>query len=152
MPHPALLFPAISISPQIYSINEGNATKWDAPTREYVEKERVRQHRGRYVGSMVSDVHRTILYGGIFAYPADANNPGGKLRLLYEGNPMAFIIEQAGGRATTGTERILDVAPRKLHQRVPVWLGSAEMVAEVEALYRKHGIKAGEGFPVKARL
>jgi len=136
---------------KIYSINEGNATKWDAPTREYVERERARQHRGRYIGSMVADVHRTIMYGGIFAYPADANNPGGKLRLLYECNPMAFLIEQAGGRATTGSERILDIKPTKLHQRCPIWLGSREMVAEIEGLYAKHGLKAGQGFPPNSK-
>jgi len=134
-----------------YSINEGNATKWDAATTEYVKLEQARQHRGRYIGSMVSDVHRTLMYGGIFAYPADANNPGGKLRLLYECNPMSFIIEAAGGKGTTGSERILDVQPRALHQRAPIWMGSYDMVAEVESIYKKHNIKAGEGF-AKAKM
>jgi len=138
---------------KIYSINEGNADHWDAPTAQWVSLEHQRQHRGRYIGSMVSDVHRTLLYGGVFSYPADANNPAGKLRLLYECNPMAFIMEQAGGRATTGTERILDIVPKTLHQRCPVWLGSSGMVDEVIALYKKSGIKAGEGFePKKAKL
>lgn len=135
-----------------YSINEGNATLWDGPTRDYVESCRKKQLRGRYIGSMVADVHRTLLYGGVFAYPADAKNRKGKLRLLYECNPMAFLIERAGGRATTGTTRILDLIPTALHERAPIWLGSPEMVSEVEALYKKHGHQAGEGFAPKAKL
>lgn len=145
--HPSIRVPS---NGKIYSINEGNTTKWDAPTLEYVQLEQRRQHRGRYIGSMVSDVHRTLMYGGIFAYPADGNNPGGRLRLLYECNPMSYILEMAGGRATTGTERILDIQPTSLHQRAPIWLGSPQMVAEVESIYAKHGVKAGQSF--KARL
>lgn len=86
---------------------------------------------------MVSDVHRTLTVGGIFAYPGDKNSPNGKLRILYEVNPMSFIIEQAGGKSTTGTQCPLDIQPTELHQRCPIWLGSAEMVAEVEALYKE---------------
>ena len=78
----------------------------------------------RYVGSLVADAHRTLLKGGIFAYPADKKNPNGKLRLLYEANPFAFIFEAAGGKASTGSERILDIVPSELHQRVPLYIGS----------------------------
>ena len=81
---------------------------------------------------MVADVHRTLLYGGIFAYPADSNNTSGKLRLLYECFPMAYIIEQAGGRASTGTSRILDISPTSIHQRSPIILGCSEDVEEYE--------------------
>lgn len=127
----------------IYSINEGNASSWDAATTELVRRAKLPQSNGkgpksaRYVGSMVADVHRTLLYGGIFCYPADAKSPTGKLRLLYEANPMAMIVEQAGGRASSGTGRILEIQPTKLHQRVPVFLGSAEDVSEIEQLYRE---------------
>jgi len=130
----------------IYSINEGNAGSWDEPTRIFVENAKKKQKGGkpksaRYVGSMVADVHRTLLYGGIFCYPRDSNNPNGKLRLLYECNPMAMIIEQAGGKATTGVERILDIQPTKLHERKPIFCGSREDVEEVEKLYRQHNSK-----------
>jgi len=92
----------------------------------------------RYVGSMVADVHRTLIYGGIFMYPADKTSKSGKLRLLYEANPMAFIMEQAGGRASTGTAPILDIVPTQIHQRTPVFLGSREDVQELESFFRKH--------------
>jgi len=131
----------------IYSINEGNAATWDEATRTFVEnckKKKTKSGKAksaRYVGSMVADVHRTLLYGGIFCYPRDSNNPNGKLRLLYECNPMAMIIEQAGGKASTGTERILDIQPAKLHERRPIFCGSREDVEEVERLYKHHGTK-----------
>jgi len=86
---------------------------------------------------MVADVHRTLLYGGIFAYPGDSINPNGKLRLLYEANPMAMIIEQAGGKATTGTVDVLDLKPNNIHQRTPIFLGSRECVEEVEKFFRE---------------
>ncbi|XP_032297163.1 fructose-1,6-bisphosphatase isozyme 2 isoform X2 [Coturnix japonica] len=92
----------------------------------------------RYVGSMVADVHRTLMYGGIFMYPASQKSPKGKLRLLYECNPMAYIIEQAGGIATTGTEAVLDVKPEGIHQRVPLILGSPDDVHEYLACVQKH--------------
>jgi len=128
----------------IYSINEGNASFWDEPTKRFIANCKTKQKNGktksaRYVGSMVADVHRTILYGGIFCYPRDSNNPNGKLRLLYECNPMSMIIEQAGGKSTTGTERLLDILPSKLHERRPIFCGSLQDVEEVEALYRAHG-------------
>ena len=81
---------------------------------------------------MVADVHRNLLYGGIFMYPADSRNPNGKLRLMYECNPMAFIIEQAGGKASDGKQRMLDIQPEKLHQRVPIFIGSEDDVKTVE--------------------
>jgi len=130
----------------IYSINEGYACQWEAPIKEYVESKKDpsrannkgKPYGARYVGSMVADVHRTIKYGGIFMYPATKSAPGGKLRLLYEGNPMAFIIEQAGGLASNGEKPILDIVPTKIHERTPVFLGSREDVEEVVALIKKH--------------
>merc|ERR1711972_247393 len=93
----------------------------------------------RYIGSMVGDIHRTLLYGGIFAYPADKKNQDGKLRLLYEGAPMSMIMEQAGGKAITGHSRVLDIPPAKVHQRVPVVLGSADDVDECQKHYLESG-------------
>jgi len=150
-----LTHPNIRCRPKgkIYSINEGNSGSWDAPTKEFIAKCKDKQSDGkpksaRYIGSMVADVHRTLLYGGIFCYPADAQNKNGKLRLLYECNPIAFLMEQAGGRASTGTQRILDILPSGIHQRVPIFCGSMEDVLQVEALYRQHG--GGSKFPLKA--
>jgi len=127
-----------------YSINEGNAATWDAPTSAFIEycKRPGNGQKGkkaRYIGSMVGDIHRTLLYGGIFCYPGNSKNPTGKLRLLYECNPMAMLIEDAGGRASTGTQRILDIQPNKLHQRVPIFCGSTEDVMLVEQLYATSG-------------
>merc|ERR1719191_775824 len=93
------------------------------------------QYSLRYIGSMVGDIHRTLLYGGVFAYPADTKNVDGKLRLLYEGAPMAMIMEQAGGKAVTGNSRVLDIPPTKVHQRIPVILGSTEDVEECQKYY-----------------
>lgn len=113
-----------------YSVNEGYQSRWTAGVRawnEYIktpDKATRRPYSHRYVGSLVADAHRTLLRGGIFAYPADRKNPDGKLRLLYEANPFAMIFEAAGGRATTGKYRILDILPTGLHQRVPLVLGS----------------------------
>jgi len=92
----------------------------------------------RYVGSMVADVHRTLKYGGIFMYPATTDAPSGKLRLLYECIPMAYIMTQAGGAATTGKEDVLDVVPTKIHQRVPIVLGSTEDVEDYLQIVKKH--------------
>lgn len=116
-----------------YSINEGNANFWDEGTKAYVswlkerDKETSRPYSLRYIGSLVADFHRNLLAGGIFMYPLDRKDPAKpkpKLRLVYEANPLAFIVEQAGGKATTGEERILDVTPTGLHQRVPLVIGS----------------------------
>jgi fructose-1,6-bisphosphatase I len=136
-----LTHPRLKIPPQgnIYSVNEGNSAFWLEPTKKYVNS--VKNPRSgspyslRYIGSMVADVHRTLLYGGIFMYPADKRAKDGKLRLLYEANPMAMIIEKAGGKATTGTCRILDIVPKTVHQRVPVFLGSPHEVEALEACF-----------------
>jgi len=121
-----------------YSINEGNFTKWSEGLRKYVDdlksdnKTAGRPYSARYVGSLVADFHRNLLYGGIFMYPGDTKNPNGKLRLLYEANPLAFIVEQAGGRASSGSQRILDIVPLNLHQKTPLFIGSEEDVNEAE--------------------
>ena len=126
-----------------YSINEGNAGRWLEPVKRWnrwVKEEDSasdRPYRQRYVGTLVADAHRTLLRGGIFAYPADNKNPEGKLRLLYEANPFAFIFEAAGGSASTGTERILDIQPDALHQRVPLVLGSKANVEDFERFMRE---------------
>ena len=109
---------------KIYSLNESNYKKWDEPLRKYVDHLKDKGYTARYIGSMVADVHRTLIKGGMFGYPADKKNVNGKLRLLYEASPMAFLIEQAGGKSSTGKGSILDIKPEKLHQRVPVFLGS----------------------------
>ena len=112
-----------------YSINEGNYHKWTPEVRRWVDwvkraDEGKKAYSLRYIDAMVADLHRTLLRGGIFAYPADLKNTHGKLRLLYEASPMAFVIEHAGGAASTGTGRVLDVEPTALHQRTPVFIGS----------------------------
>jgi len=114
----------------IYSVNEGNSGRWDEGTRKYIDGLKTRSYKSRYIGSLVADVHRTLLYGGIFLYPADAKHPKGKLRLLYEAAPMAMIMEQAGGMATDGKQRILEIEPEQLHQRTPLVIGSNENVRE----------------------
>jgi fructose-1,6-bisphosphatase I len=122
----------------MYSVNEGNFHRWDENVKNFIrylhedDKATNRPYTSRYIGSMVGDVHRTLLYGGIFMYPADTKNPEGKLRLMYEANPMGFIIEQAGGRVSDGWRRILDIQPHSLHQRTPLFLGSEEDVAIAE--------------------
>jgi fructose-1,6-bisphosphatase I len=126
---------------KIYSVNQGNAVNWDAPTTAYVAECQKRVKSLRYIGSMVADVHRTLLYGGIFLYPADKKSPNGKLRVLYECFPMAFIMEQAGGQAFTGTGRMLELVPTKLHERSPIFLGSYDDVEEVKKLYAEHASK-----------
>ncbi len=124
-----------------YSINEGNTHLWPPQLRRWIEHVKAPKtndsgksetYSARYVGSLVADFHRTLLKGGVFAYPADRKSPEGKLRLLYEAAPMAFICEAAGGAASTGSKRILDVEPTKLHQRTPLYIGSREDVALAE--------------------
>lgn len=124
---------------KIYSINEGNAHEFPAGIRKYVEyckdsdKATQRPYSARYIGSLVSDFHRNLLKGGIFMYPPTAKAPDGKLRLLYECNPIAFLAEQAGGKATNGKERILEIKPQTLHQRVSIITGSLNMVEKAES-------------------
>ncbi len=129
-----------------FAINMSNMRHWEAPMKRYIEEllagktgPRARDFNMRWVASMVADVHRILTRGGIFIYPRDNKNTAmpGKLRLMYEANPMAMIVEQAGGAATTGRERILDIQPEKLHQRVPVFLGSKNEVERVTAYHRE---------------
>ncbi|MFD1806380.1 class 1 fructose-bisphosphatase [Pasteurella oralis] len=123
---------------KIYSINEGQYLKFPAGVKKYIkycqeeDKQTQRPYTSRYIGSLVSDFHRNMLKGGIYIYPSATNYPNGKLRLLYEGNPMAFLAEQAGGLATDGFQRILDIQPSALHQRVPLFIGSKEMVNKAQ--------------------
>ena len=119
---------AIPNEKKIYSVNEAYVNDFPSGYQRYLEFTHANDYAARYIGSMVADVHRTLLKGGVFLYPPTAKNPNGKLRLLYEANPMAFIIEQAGGAAATGDCRILEVEPKRLHQRTPVILGSPKEV------------------------
>lgn len=124
---------------KVYAANEGNYNKWSEGTRKYFDWLKVsdkptgRPYSARYSGCLVADVHRLLLGGGIYLYPGEVDKPEGKLRLLYEANPLAFIIEQAGGKASTGTTRILDVEAKKLHQRVALIIGSRFDVEQAEA-------------------
>jgi fructose-1,6-bisphosphatase I len=122
----------------IYSVNEGNFWQWDEPIRDYIRY--VHRHEGytaRYSGALVGDFHRILFQGGVFLYPGTLKKPEGKLRLLYETAPLAFLIEQAGGRASTGTEELLDVIPDKLHARTPLVIGSREDVTLVESFIQE---------------
>ncbi|XP_030832557.1 fructose-1,6-bisphosphatase 1 [Strongylocentrotus purpuratus] len=127
---------------KIFSINEGYSQYWDKSIAKYVESKKYpgegkSPYGARYIGSMVADMHRTIVYGGIFLYPAHKKSKTGKLRLLYEGAPMAFICEQAGGKATTGKERILDIIPSDIHQKTPVVMGSTFDVDDYLAIVKE---------------
>jgi fructose-1,6-bisphosphatase I len=128
-------------SHNIISMNEANIDMWDEPLRKVVQGWREgtgrsgKRFSSRYIGSMVGDVHRTLLYGGVFGYPGDTKNPNGKLRLLYEGAPMSFIMEQAGGLSTTGTQRVMEIQPKIVHQRVPIVMGSKNDIQEVIDAY-----------------
>jgi fructose-1,6-bisphosphatase I len=132
---------------KIYSINEANYYDWDPALQTYINNlksgkgESGTKYSARYIGSMVGDIHRTLLYGGIFGYPGDAKNPNGKLRLLYEGAPMSYLLEQAGGKSTTGSQRVMEIAPKGVHQRVPVFLGSPEDIDEVTKVYSEAKIE-----------
>ncbi len=118
----------------VYSVNEGNFWQWEESVREYIRYvHRTEGYTARYSGAMVSDIHRILVQGGVFLYPGTVQKPEGKLRLLYESAPLAYVIEQAGGRATTGEMNILDVVAEKLHQRTPLIIGSKEDVAKVES-------------------
>jgi len=134
------------ITPQkgdIYSVNESNFDYWDSAIKKYisyvkqVDAATNRPLNARYIGSMISDIHRNLLYGGVYLYPANLHALQGKLRLGYEANPIAFIIEQAGGKASDGTKRILDIVPTSIHQRTPLFCGSTEDVEMIEEFIRK---------------
>jgi fructose-1,6-bisphosphatase I len=123
---------------KIYSINEGNYVHFPQGVKKFIKYCQVedqttcRPYTSRYIGSMVADIHRNLIKGGIFIYPVTASSPNGKLRLVYECNPMAFLIEQAGGRATDGRDRILEIEVTELHQRSPIFIGSEDMVRKAE--------------------
>lgn len=128
----------------VYSINEAYFHRWAPEQQDFVSHlKRDRAFGSRYIGSLVADVHRTLLTGGLFMYPADSKSPHGKLRLLYEACPLAMIIEQAGGRASDGRGAILDIEPEELHQRTPLYIGSRGLVDEAEAFLR--GERSGTG-------
>ncbi len=146
--HPNIEIPEQS---KIYSVNEGYWSYWDKPTQEIVdyfkssENAIGKPYSLRYIGSLVADFHRSLIYGGIFMYPADYRDPDkprGKLRLTCEANPMAMIVEQAGGMATDGINRILDIEPDHMHQRVPLFIGSKNDVQKTLDVYRAHAKKS----------
>ncbi|KAG0551788.1 hypothetical protein BDA96_01G453200 [Sorghum bicolor] len=122
---------------KIYAFNEGNYALWDDKLKKYMDSlkepgDSGKPYSARYIGSLVGDFHRTLLYGGIYGYPRDKKSKNGKLRLLYECAPMSFIVEQAGGKGSDGHQRILDITPTEVHQRVPLYIGSVEEVEKVE--------------------
>jgi fructose-1,6-bisphosphatase I len=139
--HPNMSIPKTA---KTFSVNQGNFYSFPEGVKQYIkyckepDKATGRPYSLRYIGSMVADIHRNIITGGIFMYPATSDAPNGKLRLLYECNPMAFIVEQAGGRATNGFTRILDIEPGELHQRTPIFIGSEQMVLKLEEFMREH--------------
>lgn len=122
---------------RVYSINEAYADQFPPGYRAFLQHAHASNYSSRYIGSMVADVHRTLLSGGVFMYPPTAKHPDGKLRLLYEANPMSWLIEQAGGKAYSGMDRTLEIQPRHLHQRTSVLLGSPEEVDQVRSFFRK---------------
>lgn len=136
--HENIKFPTLG---KIYSINEGNYAKFPQGVKDYIkycqEEEGDRPYTSRYIGSLVSDFHRNMLKGGIYIYPQTSHSPNGKLRLLYEANPMAFLAEQAGGKCSDGFKRIMEIEPTELHQRVPFFCGSAAMVTQAEEFMAK---------------
>jgi fructose-1,6-bisphosphatase I len=138
--HPDLVLPE---NGKTYSINEGNYAKFPEGVKEYIkycqeeDKGSKRPYKARYIGSFVSDLHRTMIKGGIFMYPATASSPNGKLRLLYECAPMAYLAEQAGGKAVDGSDRIIDLEPEELHQRTPLYIGSKNMVERLQGMLQQ---------------
>ncbi len=137
--HPDIKCPE---SGKIYSVNHGNFFQYDDGVKKYIDgcqkknKTNGGPYTQRYIGSMVADVHRNLVKGGIFMYPGTTDKPNGKLRLLYECNPFAFIVEKAGGKATNGEKRILDIQPTELHQRTPFFIGSKKMMKELEGFIK----------------
>lgn len=143
--HPSIRTPEVG---KYYSVNESNYARWNRGSQMAVRgfhgdtPERIKGKNSRYIGAFVADFHRNLINGGIFLYPADTKNPNGKLRLLYECSPMAFLAEQAGGAATDGTRRILDLQPESLHQRVPLAIGSKADVEFVAQTMKEYGAGA----------
>ena len=137
--HPDMKYPE---NGHIYSVNEGNYVHFPQGVKDYIkycqEEKDDRPYTSRYIGSLVSDFHRNMIKGGIYFYPTSSKAPNGKLRLLYECNPMAFIAEQASGKASDGFNRILDIEPQELHQRVPFFCGSRSMVEKAEEFMAKY--------------
>lgn len=137
--HPDMQFPEDG---KIYSVNEGNYIHFPEGVKQYIKycqrEEEDRPYTSRYIGSLVSDFHRNMIKGGIYMYPKSSANENGKLRLLYECNPMAFLAEQAGGKASNGFDPILDIQPEELHQRVPFFCGSKNMVAKAEEFMQRY--------------
>lgn len=134
----------------VYSANEGNFWQWEEPIRDYIRY--VHRHEGytaRYSGALVGDIHRILMQGGVFLYPGTVKKPEGKLRLLYESAPLAFVIEQAGGRASTGNQDIMDVIPDRLHQRTPLIIGSPDNVALVESFIQERQREAAAELAMK---
>lgn len=128
----------------IYSINEGSYNSWDLGLKKYIkycqeeDPDTERPYSARYIGSMVADIHRTLIKGGIFIYPHSSKYPNGKLRLMYECNPLSFIIEQAGGKATNGTKRIMEIEPKSIHEQTPIYIGSKNNVDKVTEFLMKY--------------
>lgn len=133
--HPDIKIPKIG---NIYSVNESNSLYWEKGMQEYVQslKTQEKPYKARYIASMVADVHRTLLKGGIFLYPADKKTPQGKLRLMYEVNPMSYVIMQAGGRAVSSAGNPLDIVPTSLHQKTPIVLGSPQDVETYQSFIK----------------
>lgn len=125
-------------SGMIYSINEGLQLEWESGIIDFIQSCKEQKMQSRYIGSLVADFHRNLLKGGIYLYPSTLKNPSGKLRLMYEANALAFIIEQAGGKASDGKQRILDIQPKTLHQRTPLIIGSSELVKLAEGMITQH--------------
>jgi fructose-1,6-bisphosphatase I len=144
--HPNIRIP--SPGQRIYSVNEGNYSIWSDEQRRLVDHlkgadgENPKPFSSRYIGSLVADFHRNLLYGGMFMYPADSKCPQGKLRLLYEAAPLAMIAEHAGGRASTGEQRIMEIVPTSLHERTPLFIGSAEYVEMAQRFLAGEGVAA----------
>ena len=143
--HPNMKFPE---NGNIYSVNEGNYIQFPQGVKDYIKycqaEEEDRPYTSRYIGSLVSDFHRNMIKGGIYIYPTSSKAPKGKLRLLYECNPMAFIVEKAGGVATDGVQSILDIMPTALHQRTPMFIGSKLMMEELESFAKKSKLNKSE--------
>tara|TARA_B100001758_G_scaffold239135_1_gene243119 strand:+ start:312 stop:1322 length:1011 start_codon:yes stop_codon:yes gene_type:complete len=141
--HPNMKIPA---SGRLYSVNEGNINEFKEGIKKYIsycqsesEKDNKKPYSSRYIGSLVADFHRNLIKGGIYMYPSTKSAPNGKLRLLYECSPLAFIIEQAGGKAISESGRIMDITPKELHERTPIFIGSSNMIDTIEQLMNSEG-------------